>query len=76
MKLKILPLFLFLVNCLAKEDGDKPVSIDEISGKRYEFGLFENVDGSKKVYGLQFHPESIMTPEGPKIIENFINICK
>ncbi|MBN2879453.1 MAG: bifunctional anthranilate synthase component II/anthranilate phosphoribosyltransferase [Clostridia bacterium] len=26
------------------------------------------------VYGLQFHPESIYTPEGMKIIENFMNI--
>ncbi|MCL2267542.1 MAG: gamma-glutamyl-gamma-aminobutyrate hydrolase family protein, partial [Treponema sp.] len=24
------------------------------------------------VYGLQFHPESILTPDGQKIIENFI----
>ena len=29
------------------------------------------------VYGVQFHPESIMTPEGKKMLENFINIeCK
>lgn len=27
------------------------------------------------VYGLQFHPESIMTPEGDKMIENFIHIA-
>ena len=26
------------------------------------------------VYGVQFHPESIMTPEGKKILENFINL--
>lgn len=26
------------------------------------------------IYGLQFHPESIMTPEGKKILENFINM--
>ena len=26
------------------------------------------------VYGLQFHPESIMTPEGKKILANFIKI--
>ena len=26
------------------------------------------------VFGLQFHPESIMTPEGEVIIRNFINI--
>lgn len=27
-----------------------------------------------KIYGLQFHPESILTPDGKKILENFINI--
>lgn len=26
------------------------------------------------VYGLQFHPESILTPEGRKILDNFLNI--
>ncbi|MDO5425225.1 MAG: aminodeoxychorismate/anthranilate synthase component II [Eubacteriales bacterium] len=24
------------------------------------------------VYGVQFHPESILTPDGPKMIENFL----
>jgi anthranilate synthase component 2 len=27
-----------------------------------------------KMYGLQFHPESILTPEGIVLIKNFINI--
>ncbi len=29
---------------------------------------------SYDVYGLQFHPESIMTPDGLKILNNFINL--
>jgi anthranilate synthase component 2 len=26
------------------------------------------------VYGLQFHPESIMTPDGKKMLENFVKL--
>ena len=29
-----------------------------------------------KIEGVQFHPESIMTPMGKKMLRNFINICK
>lgn len=28
------------------------------------------------IYGLQFHPESIMTPDGTQILKNFLNIAK
>ena len=28
------------------------------------------------IYGLQFHPESILTPEGTKILSNFVRISK
>ena len=27
-------------------------------------------------YGLQFHPESILTPNGPTILKNFLNMTK
>ncbi len=26
-------------------------------------------------YGVQFHPESILTPEGDRLIKNFIDLC-
>lgn len=28
------------------------------------------------IYGVQFHPESVMTPDGAKMIENFFNSLK
>ena len=31
---------------------------------------------SKKIYGLQFHPESIGTSNGKKILSNFLKIIR
>ena len=28
------------------------------------------------VYGLQFHPESILTPQGRQMVENFLKITR
>ena len=30
----------------------------------------------KKLYGVQFHPESVLTPNGYKMLENFIKISR
>jgi anthranilate/para-aminobenzoate synthase component II len=32
---------------------------------------FESLE--QKLFGVQFHPESIMTPEGKKMIQSFID---
>ena len=29
-----------------------------------------------KIYGVQFHPESVLTPNGKQMLKNFIDICK
>ncbi|ADL42199.1 glutamine amidotransferase of anthranilate synthase [Caldicellulosiruptor obsidiansis OB47] len=33
------------------------------------------VNDGLRVYGIQFHPESILTPDGETIIQNFLEIC-
>lgn len=40
-------------------------TIDEVSVKHKD----------KKIFGLQFHPESILTPSGKIILQNFLEVC-
>jgi anthranilate/para-aminobenzoate synthase component II len=32
--------------------------------------------GTREVYGVQFHPESVMTSHGRTILSNFLGMCK
>lgn len=51
------------------------ISDDLIVTARGEFGeIMAAQHKTHQVYGLQFHPESIMTPEGSKMVENFLKI--
>ncbi|MDQ1275171.1 MAG: anthranilate synthase component [Euryarchaeota archaeon] len=44
---------------------------------RAEDGTIMAVEHAKyPIYGLQFHPESVLTPEGLKIIERFLEISR
>ena len=33
-------------------------------------------DEAKQIYGIQFHPESILTPKGKQILKNFLAIAE
>lgn len=58
---------------LAVESKSIPACIKVIA--RTEDGEIMAVRHSEyHVYGVQFHPESILTPNGKSIIENFLNI--
>lgn len=59
---------------LAAAEDTLPASLKEIA--RAEDGeVMAVADEERKIYGLQFHPESIMTPSGPQMLRNFLEIC-
>lgn len=53
-----------LPDCLTKLAHSKDMEVMAIRHKEYP------------VYGFQFHPESVMTPQGKQLIENFKNIIE
>jgi anthranilate synthase component 2 len=59
--------------------GDKTIIPDELKITAISEDDGEVMGVSHKKYliqGVQFHPESIMTKDGKKILENFINMVK
>lgn len=46
-----------------------------VTGKSEDGEVMAIEDGNKNLYGLQFHPESVMTPQGGQILKNFMDIC-
>ena len=60
---------------LAAQSGSLPEEL-EVTARDCEAGEIMAVQHRKyHVYGLQFHPESILTPDGSKILENFLSIA-
>ena len=46
----------------------------QATGESAEQCLMSLQHTDKHIYGIQFHPESFMTPDGSRILSNFINI--
>lgn len=48
----------------------------EVTGREAGNGLIMAIQHrSRPLYGVQFHPESIGTPHGQRILRNFIELC-
>jgi len=44
---------------------------------RTEDGIIMGIKHKQRsIYGLQFHPESVLTPDGLKIVENFLKVAR
>lgn len=51
-----------------------PANQQNIVTAKDEFGVIMAIETpQKKLFGVQFHPESILTEHGRKILENFVN---
>ncbi|MCO4782099.1 MAG: glutamine-hydrolyzing GMP synthase [Candidatus Cloacimonetes bacterium] len=48
----------------------------EVSASTSDCKIAAMEDKSRKIYGIQFHPEVIHSKEGTKILGNFVDICK
>jgi len=59
--------------CVLKKDLPSNLSLDATSNDSVVMATSHK---EKKIYGVQFHPEALLTEEGHKILANFINICK
>lgn len=60
---------------LAADENTMPDTL-EIVGKTEDGEIMAVKGKGIPLYGVQFHPESVLTPNGYKMLENFIKICK
>ena len=56
---------------LSLVESSLPEELEVISKACDDNGIMAVKHKEYDVYGLQFHPESILTPDGLKIIKNF-----
>lgn len=58
---------------LAADPGTLPAEL-AVTSMTSDGEVMSVEDPVRKVYGLQFHPESILTPEGPAVMANFMKV--
>ena len=59
--------------CVAKQDVPCVLSLDAISEDDVVMAISHK---EKHIYGLQFHPEALLSEKGHEILANFIKICE
>lgn len=59
---------------LAANPATIPQELQVIAREETEGEIMAVKHKEQKIYGLQFHPESVLTPEGKQIIENFLKL--
>ncbi len=78
------PLFLGLPNpfqatryhSLAIEDGTLTASLEAIAWSEDDNTIMAIRHRMLPYWGVQFHPESILTPEGSVLLGNFLDLCE
>ncbi len=60
---------------LAADAGTLPEEL-AVSARSDDGEVMAVEDRVNKVFGVQFHPESVMTPDGKKIMENFFGFIR
>jgi|AGTN01.2.fsa_nt_gi glutamine amidotransferase of anthranilate synthase or aminodeoxychorismate synthase len=61
---------------LVARDESLPACLEVVAREERSGTIMAVQHRRKPIYGLQFHPESIGTPDGAKILGNFIEICQ
>jgi anthranilate synthase component 2 len=56
---------------LAADEGTMPAEL-KITARTDDGEIMAVMHRDYPIYGVQFHPESIMTPEGKKMLENYL----
>ena len=66
-----------LIRAVKRQEGSKKLPEELKVTAESEDGEVMAVEHTKyPIYGVQFHPESVMTPDGKIMIENFMDVVR